>query len=55
MDGIKFCRKCYKIKKIEEFANNKKRKDGKGSTCKKCIKIINHDYFKRTYKPKRLG
>lgn len=56
----KECTKCYKMKLLKKFYNNKQAKDGKGSWCKQCYKdtryakknsiSINMIWFKRELK-----
>lgn len=42
--NTKICRRCGKEKKLEEFPNNSKTKDGKSSWCKSCTKKYQDKY-----------
>ena len=46
-DGFKLCSKCYQIKLLEEFYNDKKLTLRKSSQCKKCIQMGNSKWLKK--------
>ena len=35
----KKCTKCGEVKSLDEFSNDKSKKDGKQSRCKYCVKL----------------
>lgn len=43
---MKTCVKCYKNKPLDEFALNKKSKDGRSYDCKKCHREYVTEYYK---------
>lgn len=45
---MKVCSKCKIEKVLDDFGNNKVKKDGKQNCCKSCVKLLNADYYKRT-------
>ncbi len=43
---MKKCGKCQKVKNLDEFYDDRRRKNGKQSKCKSCALIYVHEYFK---------
>ena len=44
---VKKCSKCGEIKPVSEFFRNKNQGDGFLAACKKCKKIIDHEYYEK--------
>jgi hypothetical protein len=49
----KKCCKCKQEKPLDEFSNNKGRKDGKNSMCKPCMKLYDKKRFKNMDRQER--
>lgn len=47
---MKKCKKCLKLKKLEEFPKHKYMKDGRLNVCKKCRKVYMKIYSKKYWK-----
>lgn len=45
---MKKCTGCNTIKPLEEFGNNKSKRDGKQTHCKECRVKYNHDHYEKT-------
>jgi len=60
LSGQKKCRRCEKEKEINDFPNEKRNRDGKGSWCKPCLRKYNaikqrEEYRKNPKTRERIG
>lgn len=54
LENWKYCKQCSTLKAIDDFPNDKARKDGKKSACKACTKETDRYRYKLRVKKSRL-
>jgi hypothetical protein len=47
MNDTKTCRKCFTVKHINDFTNDRKSRDGLNKNCKECCSKLHHSWAKK--------